>query len=222
MLRSEYLKRKKAYRIANKDRINAYMKIYTIANKGEIKEYQENYRKTHKPSSKLYNKEYSVRNKSIKKENARLYYLKNRKRIIEFATKYHIDNKDYYRKYSREWQQNRRTTDPIFRLNCSIRRSIYDSLKGNKQGKHWETLVNFTLNEIKNTLEKQFKKGMSWDNYGKWHIDHIKPVSAFNIVNIKDKEFKDCWTLSNLQPLWAIDNLRKGGANRVKDLSHLL
>ena len=60
-------------------------------------------------------------------------------------------------------------------------------------------------------LEKQFQNGMNWDNYTKfgWHIDHIIPVDAFNFTTTKDKEFKECWKLSNLQPLWAYDNWKK-------------
>ena len=50
---------------------------------------------------------------------------------------------------------------------------------------------------------------MSWDNYGEWHIDHILPDSSFYYVSTEDDEFKKCWALSNLQPLWAIDNLKK-------------
>ena len=57
---------------------------------------------------------------------------------------------------------------------------------------------------------------MTWDNYGKWHIDHIYPISLFDkekIKNYNSQEFKDCWTLKNLQPLWAFENISKG--NRI-------
>lgn len=51
---------------------------------------------------------------------------------------------------------------------------------------------------------------MSWDNYGEWHIDHKIPDCKFNYISVNDKEFQKCWALKNLQPLWAIENLRKG------------
>jgi hypothetical protein len=51
---------------------------------------------------------------------------------------------------------------------------------------------------------------MSWDNYGRWHVDHIKPMVSFNIKEPTDKEFQECWSLKNLQPLWGEDNLSKG------------
>jgi len=58
-------------------------------------------------------------------------------------------------------------------------------------------------------LEKQFDERMSWDNYGEWHVDHIKPISSFNIQEIGDNEFIECWSLNNLQPLWGDENIRK-------------
>ena len=62
-----------------------------------------------------------------------------------------------------------------------------------------------------------FQPGMSWDNYGKygWHVDHRIPVSSFNIISYDCDDFRKCWALENLQPLWAIDNIRKG--NKIGD-----
>jgi len=58
-------------------------------------------------------------------------------------------------------------------------------------------------------LEEKFIKGMTWDNYGKWHIDHIKPDSLFHYKSVDDKEFQECWALKNLQPLEFIENIKK-------------
>jgi len=58
-------------------------------------------------------------------------------------------------------------------------------------------------------LEQQFLPGMSWDNYGEWHIDHIIPVAVFNYSSVDHIDFSRCWALSNLRPLWAADNLHK-------------
>ena len=59
-------------------------------------------------------------------------------------------------------------------------------------------------------LAKQFAEGMTWDNYGKWHVDHIIPKSFFKFGDTKDGGFQQCWALSNLQPLWASENCSKG------------
>ena len=90
-----------------------------------------------------------------------------------------------------------------------IRKRLCESLHGIKNGRHWEDLVGYTVSELKNHLEKKFKKGMTWENYGQWHIDHKIPMSVFNYQRPEDIDFKKCWALENLQPLWRIENIKK-------------
>ena len=97
---------------------------------------------------------------------------------------------------------------PKHRISRNIRRGIYKSFRTGYGGS-WEKTVGYTILELKEHLEKQFVDGMSWDNYGEWHIDHIKPISSFNFENVKDPAFKRYWALNNLQPLWAKDNWNK-------------
>jgi hypothetical protein len=89
---------------------------------------------------------------------------------------------------------------------------MWFALKEKKGGRTWEALVDYTLDDLMRHLEKQFQQGMSWDNYGKtgWHIDHLIPVSAFNFKTYDDIDFKRAWALSNLQPMWAKENMSKG------------
>lgn len=102
-----------------------------------------------------------------------------------------------YNKYHRE----RKIKNPKFRLDSNMASFICQCLKGKKAGMKWEKLVGYTLEDLIKHLENRFESWMSWDNYGKWHIDHIKPKSLFNI-----NEFKECWALDNLQPLEAHEN----------------
>lgn len=100
------------------------------------------------------------------------------------------------------------------KLSWNMSRTIRKSLRNNKVGRHWETLVPYTLEELKQHLENLFQPGMFWDNYGLfgWHVDHVIPRSFFgkeSLQNPKSKEFQECWTLENLQPLWAEENLKK-------------
>ena len=78
-----------------------------------------------------------------------------------------------------------------------------------KNRRHWEELVGWTKIELKKHLEKLFKPGMSWDNREDWEIDHIIPVCFFKFKSIDDVEFKYCWSLGNLQPLWTKENRKK-------------
>ena len=94
-------------------------------------------------------------------------------------------------------------------LNNRIRSLIQQSIRGKKCGRKWEDLVGYSVDDLKRHLEKQFKDGMSWGNRSEWHIDHIIPKSVFNYEKPEDDDFKKCWALKNLQPLWAKDNISK-------------
>jgi len=83
------------------------------------------------------------------------------------------------------------------------------ALRGNKQGRAWESLVGYTVDDLRKHLENNFLPGMSWENRNLWHIDHKIPKSVFNYETTDDIDFKKCWTLSNLQPMWALKNISK-------------
>lgn len=116
-------------------------------------------------------------------------------------------NKKYkYRKKSKEYMLAYYHKTKIAR---NISRRIRQSLNGERKSDSWSKLVNYNLDDLRKHLESLFQEGMTWDNYGEWHIDHIIPISSFNITSDSCEDFKKCWELSNLQPLWAIDNLKK-------------
>lgn len=98
-----------------------------------------------------------------------------------------------------------------YRLNQRIRGGIRKSIKAGKGGRRWEELVGFTLKQLEKHIAKQFKDGMSWDKFfsGEIHIDHKIPIAAHNFNTPDDEDFKRCWKLSNLQPLWALENKKK-------------
>ena len=87
-------------------------------------------------------------------------------------------------------------------------RKILSVYKDGKEIKDLE-ILKYSPNDLIDHLERQFTDGMTWENYGKWHVDHIQPISSFNINEIGDEEFIKCWSLKNLQPLWGEDNIRK-------------
>jgi len=105
-------------------------------------------------------------------------------------------------------------TDPILRLNRTVKGGISKCLKRRNSSKDWhkwEEMVGYTAKKLKKHLEKQFTIEMSWDNYGSyWHIDHIIPLNFFNFQNAESSDFKRAWALKNLRPLKAEENLSKG------------
>ena len=113
----------------------------------------------------------------------------------------------------RRYKKNRMKKDVKYKLAVRISEKIRQSLVSKKREYNsslWE-ILGYTPLELKSHLESNFKEGMNWGNYGLygWHIDHIKPKSSYKYETIHDKECLECWSLSNLQPLWAEENLRK-------------
>ena len=100
---------------------------------------------------------------------------------------------------------------PRKRLHNNMSSRLRKACKHHKTKKDNKTfaLLGYSKDDLKIRLESQFTDGMTWDNMGKWHIDHIRPVSSFNITSTECEDFKKCWALNNLQPLWGEDNCSK-------------
>lgn len=113
------------------------------------------------------------------------------------------------KQYERDWQRHKRATDPGFRVSAHMRVLMHRALEGKKAGRSWRSFVPYTLEALMAHLERQFLPGMSWGNKGEWHIDHVRPLSSFKFQGPEDAEFQAAWALSNLRPLWGIDNIRK-------------
>ena len=135
--------------------------------------------------------------------------------IKDYHKKYRERNRDYIRNYYNKYDKRMREISPEYRINHNMARMLRYSIK-ERNGLSWEKLVGYTLKDLIKRLEFQFDNNMSWKNYGNyWHIDHKKPKSLFNYTNPKEQSFKDCWCLANLQPLEAIENIRKGNKFKV-------
>lgn len=114
------------------------------------------------------------------------------------------------RKHTAEYLKNKYRTDTNFKIAHIIRGRVRDVLKGRTKGDTVANMLGCSIEEFKNYLGSLFLEGMSWDNHGKygWHIDHIKPCAKFNLSDTEEQ--RKCFHYSNMQPLWAIDNLQKG------------
>lgn len=103
---------------------------------------------------------------------------------------------------------NRFNTNVSFRVAHNLRRRVNRALRGSRRSESTLSMLGCSVEEFKKYLEAQFQPGMSWQNYGKWHIDHKKPCAKFNLTKLSDQ--KKCFHYANLQPLWAVENLSKG------------
>lgn len=115
-----------------------------------------------------------------------------------------------WRSNHRSYHKDRRKVDLSYKLSCYLRYRLRSSIKQNLKSGSFVRDLGCSIPEFKVYLEKQFKPGMSWDNWSAngWHIDHIIPLSKFNLSD--RSEFLKASHYTNMQPLWAVDNLRKG------------
>lgn len=130
--------------------------------------------------------------------------------------------KESYREWHREWQKRRELEDVSFRLKRRVSALIRNSL--HKQGARFQEVLGYSPNDLRCHLEALFEPWMTWSNWGTytvawddgdistwtWQIDHIVPVDSFQYKDFNDAAFKQCWSLDNLRPLSAKENLLKG------------
>jgi hypothetical protein len=137
----------------------------------------------------------------------------NTERVDGYAKAYKKRNVEAVRRRAREYAARRRGSDPRFRLRGAISRLVGCHMKRrgtSKAGRAFFDAVGYTPSELCGHIERQFLAGMEWGNYGAWHVDHILPNVSFDYEDMDSQEFRSCWALSNLRPMWAPDNLKKG------------
>jgi hypothetical protein len=206
------LKDKKEYRFNHKE----YNKEYRLNNKEYFTEYNKRYQREYYLKNKLRIdkriKEYHLNNIQERKKYQIEYCLKNKEKIIERGKVYFKKNKEIIYKKAKE----RKLNNPLIKLASNIRCLVRNSIKLNgysKKSKTYEYL-GCSFEEFKAHLEKQFTKGMTWENQGQWHLDHIYPVSLAK----DEEELIRLNHYTNFQPLWAKDNLKKGNKIIEKQL----
>ncbi len=135
-------------------------------------------------------------------------YEENRLSMLAQKKEYYRINKQKILSYHKTYERMKLKTDPLFRLQKNLRRRLNLALKNVFKDDTTMKLIGCNLKDLKIYLENKFQKGMTWDNYGEWHIDHIKPISSFDLKDAKNQKLAMHYT--NLQPLWAKDNISKG------------
>ena len=147
-------------------------------------------------------------NQEIKKkyrEKSKEHYKKNIDKNREYRKKYYQENKETERKKNDEWRKNKLKTDGFFRMKRRLRERIREYMKGKTISKKTKDILGMDYESFKTYISIKFNEGMNWENYGLWHLDHIKPL-----CEAKDEE--ELFKLNhytNLQPLWAEENIKK-------------
>ena len=206
--RKEYLKKYcQEYWIRNKDKLKKQHKQWAKNNPEKILKIAKHYRENNYEKINKRKKLWCINNPGKRKK----YNKKWNKNNPEYNKQYQIENRERLLEYAKQWIKKKLKIDLKFNLNSKIRTAIWQSLKGNKPGRHWEDLVGYTLNDLIKRLQKTMPKGYCWQDFlqGKLHIDHKIPISAFNFNKPEHTDFKRCWALSNLQLLPAKENMTK-------------
>jgi hypothetical protein len=174
--------------------------------------------------ARAYSAAHAIANADKRKEQGRAYYIAHKAESNARSANNYAENKDayasrmktsrarrpeHYRELARSYQRRRRLTDVELRLRSRLSAQLNYCLKTGKGGKTTEATVGYSIAELRAHLERQFTKGMSWENMGEWHVDHIVPLASFTITGPDDPELRRAWSLPNLRPLWAADNIAK-------------
>lgn len=172
-----------------------YDKRYRINNKDRINRYRDN----HKNEAQ----QYAIGNKDKINQRHKQYRNNHKEKIDEYQKQYRLNHK----KESYLRHKNRILTDINYRLVYNLRARFHKALKGNFKNGSAVADLGCGIGEFKQYIFNKFTEGMSWNNYGEWHMDHIVPLSSFNLQD--STQLLKALNYTNYQPLWAKDNLTK-------------
>lgn len=145
----------------------------------------------------------------------RLFYIENRERLLEAKKVAYAEGrlrptKPNKARNDKLYRKRRAERDPAYKLYLLLRSRNYKALKGLNKSKRSQELLGATWEQAREHLESLFQPGMTWENHGLWEIDHIKPVSSFDLTKVEEQRI--AFNYKNLQPLWKEDNRRKGAS----------
>ena len=193
--RERYLKNATKYKDAANER---YRK-----NKEQILSKQADYYQRNKERILKSVKKYREENPEIMK----IWRKKNKAALTQYSRDYKARNIKKVRTRRNKYEKRKKIEDPQYRATLTMRSMLHRVLQSKKEGRA-EEILGYTRNDFKEKIESTFLEGMSWDNHGEWHIDHIIPISVMLKSGETDPAVINA--LGNLQAMWAIDNLRKG------------
>ncbi len=179
------------------------MTTYYQRNKERILIQQAIYRASKKEAIAAYKASYRVNNKEHVLARDARYRITNSEAILASQAKHRSANTDK----RAEYVKHRLTNDLEFKISRYLRSRLYGAVKKSSKTGSAVRDLGCSISEFKSYIENKFTEGMTWDNHGDWHLDHIIPLSSFDLT-IREELLQAC-NYTNYQPLWAVDNLRK-------------
>jgi hypothetical protein len=186
---------------------NPCRKVFTQKYIKENPNYYKDYYSKNAEKEKIRRAKWVENNRDRVLEQSKEWYQNNKERKIKTTKKWVINNKEKFLKNQRDYKRNRQKTDPIYKLAGKIRSRMYLAFKKKRWHKNGsnEKMLGIDYESAKLYIESLFKKNMSWDNHGEWHIDHIIPLASAD----SEAELIALSYYKNLQPLWATENKSK-------------
>lgn len=215
---------RKVYIKNNKEKINKKMSDYRKNNPDKIKKIKKKYYQNNKEKVLNTVKNYSINNSEKIKDYYDKYLKNNKDKIYNRTKSYYLNNKDkIYFKQKQKYHNN-----PNLKIRKAISSIVRSKLLNNNSSKNSLSIVKFlpySIQDLRSHLENQFEDWMNWENYGSykrdiwidndqstwtWQIDHVIPHANFTYTSMQDKDFIECWALTNLRPLSSKQNLLDG------------
>jgi hypothetical protein len=199
------------YSATHRNEIKAYNDAYRAKNAERLRKSKAAYSAANVDHIRSKNLAYYAANKERVRANNAAYYAVNREKVLAQNTVYNAFNRAKISRNKARYEKQRVETDPVFRLTKNLRRRLSLAFKAQKGRKSQTTLglIGCSRDKLRQHLVSQFREGMTLENHGKvWHIDHIRPCSSFDLSDPNQAIL--CFHYSNLQPLFADENMRKG------------
>jgi len=217
----------KTNRIKHRDKRNTDMKDWHARHKEHDLAYARNLYKTPKRKAQcaIWCKEYREANKEKIAKRSKTWREENKDKLKVKRVAYYQSNKDKIKAQIKAYRQTPAGKASEKKYHDKVRATPHGQLRHNISsavrlkllnhgGKKYRASIDkvlpFKIKDLITRLESMFKPGMTWENYGDWHVDHIRPDISFNYATVDEPEFAQSWALTNLQPLWASENCSKG------------
>jgi len=198
---------RKAWNRANPESTNAARNAWRHRNPNAEKESSKIWKRNNKDKTTIHATRWVTSNREKSNQIKKDWGERNPEKKKAASKKWSDNNPDHAKNYARD----RCKEDPAFKLSMLLRTRLHHAIKGNFKSGSAVRDLGCSVEYLKAFLEGQFEPGMGWKNHGEWHIDHIRPLASFDLTD--PEQFKQAVHYTNLQPLWAKDNLKKGKKN---------
>tara|TARA_Y100000389_G_C17463392_1_gene523498 strand:+ start:3041 stop:3655 length:615 start_codon:yes stop_codon:yes gene_type:complete len=180
--------------------------------------YNNKYRKNNREKVNAYGRKHYQNNREKRNASSKKWQQNNREKVNASTRKSHQrpeakkrrrarQKRPGYKKRRNARRRERYRTDPLYRIKTILRSRLRHALKGKIKSAKTIKLLGCSYSHAQNHLEKQFLPGMTWENHGTWHVDHMMPCASFDLTDPEHQ--RQCCHYTNLQPMWGKENISK-------------